>query len=174
MFPATLNTDFNGYVLFDPETLQAALQRSPAEDEDLYRLFTTTDQGDQVLSSGAIVPFLGVTDGGYAVCVRDDGTPSPFASLDLVAANAVFPLRITSRAFVADLAVMASWQAGLDWHPVELAPDNYSIELRGYRKMSAQTILECGYEFIATRCPELPAMTADLSKFIDLGNPEDR
>jgi hypothetical protein len=172
MFLATLNTDFNGYVLFDPETLQAALQRSPIDDEDLYRLFTTTEQGDQVLSSGAIVPILGVTAGGYAVCVRDPGTPSPFVSLGLVATNSILPLRITSRAFVADLAVMASWQAGLDWHPVDLPPGNYAVELRGYRKMSGQTILACGYEFIATPGPDLPAMTADLSKFIDLGNPD--
>jgi hypothetical protein len=172
MFLATLNTDFNGYVLFDPETLRAALDRAPVGDEDLYRLFTTTEDGDRVLSSGAMVPILGVTDGSYPVCVRESATPSPFVSLDLLASNSLFPLHITSRAFVADLAVLASWKEGLDWHAVDLPPGYYAVDLLGYRKMAGLTIVDCGYEFVATRAPELPRLTADLNKFIDLGNPE--
>jgi hypothetical protein len=82
MSPATLNTDFNEHVLFDPATLQTALQRSPADEEDLYRWFTTTEQGNQVPSPGAILPVLGVTDEGYAVFVRSDRTANPFVSLD--------------------------------------------------------------------------------------------
>jgi hypothetical protein len=73
---------------------------------------------------------------------------------------------------VADLAVLVSWKEELDWHPVDLSPGYYAVDLLGYRKMAGPTIVDCGYVFVATRSADLPSLTADLNRFIDLGNPE--
>lgn len=171
MFLETLSTDMNGFVLFDPGTLRMALGREPAEGEDIYRLFTSSEAGDRAVAMGAVVPVLGITDGGYPVCARDANTASPFLGLPVVGENSAFPLQVSSEAFVADLAVFAWWQNELEWHPAKLPRGFFSVTIRGYRKMVEGTIVATGYEFEATPVPSLPAMTGDLARFIDLGNP---
>jgi hypothetical protein len=172
VFLKELNTDLNGFVLFDPRTLTAALGREPAPGEDLYALFTKSDDGDKVVKEGAIVPILGITDATYNVCVRMADEPGPFANLPPYDENAVFPLHVEQKAYVADLAVLAYWEPRTDWHELDLPSGCYGVAIRAYLKLDAQQAIEdCGYEFVLERSERLPAVTGDLAKFIDLGNP---
>lgn len=53
-----VNTDFNGIVFFEPSRLRARYGGRVAAGADLVARHTTTDEGDDVLGAGLILPLL--------------------------------------------------------------------------------------------------------------------
>lgn len=161
-----LSVDFNGIVLFEPERLVEYFDGEIPVGENLYRKFTTTNAGDEVVQEGIVVPVLAINDGFYKVIVRFAVEPSPIETNLFVVENAAFPLQIGRKGFIvlADLAVLWEWEADLGWNGIDVQPGNYTVSVRGFRKIENNEISECGYEFVLSPTSNLPPLTAILDK----------
>ncbi|MCK6587427.1 MAG: hypothetical protein HUU21_16535 [Polyangiaceae bacterium] len=165
MWVGTVITDFNGIVLFDPDLLQKRYGGRIDEGTDLFTKFTTTDEGDVVLTEGLIVPVLAIDDAPYKVIVRrSDEAEIPAGSV--VAENGIYPLRVSKRLVVADLVVLKEWTEDLGWQDVPAQAGTYAVTVRGFRNVDAsgKRIIEAGYEIVLDARPMLPALTADTGK----------
>jgi hypothetical protein len=91
----TQGTDYNGIVLFDPAALHefyGRIQRGAS----LFRRFTETDDGDQVLERGMVVPILAIDDPGYSLVFATRVEESPVEPW-VVVTNGVFPFWVSTR-----------------------------------------------------------------------------
>ncbi len=165
MFISTIITDFNGVVLFEPHLLQQRYGGRIEEGTDLFTKFTTSDEGDAVLTEGLIVPILAIDDSPYKIIVRRSDEPKVNRG-SIVVENGVFPLRVHQELVVADLVVLKEWTEGLGWNAVNIEPGTYAVRVRGFREVdsSGRRITEAGYEFILEPREVLPALTADVGK----------
>jgi hypothetical protein len=165
MLRLEISVDFNGLVLFEPALLREFHGGAIAPGTDLFTRYTTTEEGDAVLSAGLVVPILSIDDAGYTVFVRHSSEGTGFSGKPLVE-NGIFPFRVRERAVVGDLAVLKEWIEDLGWQDAGLPQGNYAVTVHGYREFNeARTkIVNAGYEFIVDPRISLPALTADLSK----------
>lgn len=163
-----VDTDFNGIVFFDPCLLRAQAGGSIAPGTDLFTRYTTTEEGDDVIAAGVILPLLAIDDGGYEIVVRRSDEEPP-ALGEIVVENGAYPLHVQQRLMVADLAVLKDWEEELGWQDCDVAPGVYSAVIRGFREAGVDgRITRAGYELTLQRVSELPAPTADLSKNLRL------
>lgn len=165
MWIGTVFTDANGIVLFDPGRLRERYGGSIAERTDLFTKFIATDEGDEVLKEGIVVPILSIDDAGYEVVVRrasEAYTPPGVALVE----NGVYPLRVSDRLVIADIAVLRDWADGLGWEDVSVPAGIYAVTIRGFQELdvSGRTILHAGYEIILAAQECLPAFTADTGR----------
>ena len=171
MFLKEMITDFNGFVLFDPVRLERALGRPPVQGEDLYSLFRSSDLGDRVVAQGAILPILGLTDGGYEICVRTENEPSPFSQIPVYANNGEYPLVVETTAYLADLAVLDEWCVELDWQALELPRGTYSGTVAAHLELADGAIERAALDVCLSARGLLPALSADLAKDMNVLNP---
>jgi hypothetical protein len=165
MWTGTVDTDYNGIVLFDPGLLRDRYGGAIAEGTDLFTRYTTTEEGDEVIAAGLVVPILAIDDAGYEVAVRTTGEPSPIDA-DTVVENGVYPLRVRDGLVIADLAVLREWVDELGWQPVGMAPGSYAVRVRGFRAIdgTGRRIERAGFEFVLDPCEVLPRPSADLGR----------
>jgi hypothetical protein len=158
----TQNTDFNGIVLFDPAALVDFYGGRIRKGTNLFRKFTTTDDGDEMLRLGIVVPVLAIDDAGYTVIVRTADESSPVESCVMMT-NGAFPLYVRGEAVLADLAVFREWEYGTDWTHVPIAVGRYSVDVRGFRRLATRgrNILDAGYEFVLKPVRRLPRVTGE-------------
>jgi len=67
-----------GFVIADPERLDT-FHGGRARDYDLLELYSATDTGEAVSSSGVAIPVLGLDPGYYSVTLRDNSARSQLA-----------------------------------------------------------------------------------------------
>ncbi len=67
-----------GFVIADPERLDT-FHGGRAQDYDLLELYSATDTGEAVSSSGVAIPVLGLDPGYYSVTLRDNSARSQLA-----------------------------------------------------------------------------------------------
>jgi hypothetical protein len=158
-----LAVDFNGLVLFDPTRLENFLGGPIVEGTNLWQRFTTTEDGDEVVNQGIVVPILGINDGSYRVVVRQEDERS-VVSDPVVVENGEFPLSVQKRLVLADMAVLLEWTFELGWHDLDVSPGYYRVTIRGFRAIEHSRITRCGYEIVLAPAPVLPPMTASLEK----------
>jgi hypothetical protein len=164
-----VNTDFNGIVFFDPSRLRARYGGRVAAGTDLFTRYTTTDEGDDVLGAGLILPLLAMDDGGYEVIVRSpDEAPSELG--ELVVENGVYALGIEQGLVVADLAVLKDWEDDLGWQDCKVAPGEYAVTIRGFRQVEGpnRRIVRAGFELCLERVATRVVPTADLARNLRL------
>ncbi|WP_147451240.1 hypothetical protein [Corallococcus llansteffanensis] len=168
MFVTNVSADYNGIVLFEPTLLTK--RYSPLLDgTNLFKKFTTTDEGDEILREGLIVPVLAIDSAGYSIVVRDTDEPTGFAGCELVVENAEYALNVESRLVIADLAVLVEWASDEGWQDVDgVSPGLYSVSVRGWRRKEKAEIVEAGYEFVLRRQAALPEVTADTGKIMQI------
>lgn len=161
MWKGTQLTDYNGIVLFDPDALKKYYGRIRAG-TNLFKRFTTTTDGDEILALGIVVPILAIDDAGYTIVIRERSESSPVEPFVIVT-NEVYPFRVTREAVLADLAVLRSWKEGLDWQRVPIPMGTYGVTVRGFRRMAKtrRQIVDAGYEFVLRRVRKLPKVTAN-------------
>lgn len=163
-----VDTDFNGIVFFDPSILQAREGGRVPAGADLFTRYTTTDEGDEVLAAGVVLPLLAIDDAGYEIVVRQSDE-EPRGLGEIIVVNGVYPLRVAQRLVVADLAVLKDWEDELGWQDCEVTPGEYAGVIRGFRETNTDgRIIRAGYELTLERVDALPAPTADLSKNLRL------
>jgi hypothetical protein len=63
-------------VLFDPDALTQFYGRIRTG-TNLFKRFTRTIDGDEILERGIVVPTLAIDDAGYTIIIRDVAEPSP-------------------------------------------------------------------------------------------------
>lgn len=154
----TVNVDYNGIVLFEPNRLEKYFKHIP-EGENLFEIMTTTNHGEAVLEKGIVLPILAITDGGYDVNIYiDEFKPRN----NIVFSNGVFPLKIESKLIIADLAVFREWHYDVDWFDTRVPKGIYSATLRGYCEIKNNTIVDCGYDVCLQPKNELPQFTANM------------
>lgn len=156
-----LTVDFNGIVLFDPDRLETFFGGRIDPGTDLWTRFTTTDDGDAVLSQGIVVPILGLNDGTYDVIVRHEAEASPVSD-PVIVENGVFPLQVDRRAVLCDLAVFLDWERDVGWHDAAVDPASYGVTVCGFRAIEDGRVVRCGFEFVLARAEALPDLTASL------------
>lgn len=155
--------DFNGIVVFDPSLLEEFFtEMKPGE--NLYRRFTTTDDGDKVVDKGIMIPVLGINDSIYKVYVRSTHEESPIPSDLIMVSNGSFPFRVKERAIIADMATLLEWSPEENWQTLELPVGNYSVCVNGFRKIENNEISDFGYEIVFRSCEVLPQFTGSLNK----------
>lgn len=165
MFTGSLDTDFNGIVLFDPSALREHYGGGIPEGTDLFTRYVTTDEGDEVLSRGLIVPVLAIDDAGYDIVVRLATEPSGMRG-EAVVVNGIYPLRVIDELVVADLLVLREWSDRSDWQPTGIGPGAYGVSMHGFRqiirhKAGKARIASAGYEFVLDVEHQLPKLSAD-------------
>jgi|GEM_PF-1022808 len=158
-----LTVDFGGIVMFDAACLKGCFGRDIAEGENLYRLFVTTDMGDEVVDAGAVIPIVGINDSTYEILIRSDAEKSSVDDL-IIVSNGVFPLEVRQRLVIADLAVLYEWDEGLGWHSLRVDPGFYGVTVNGFRKIEAGAVSRFGYELVFARHDSLPAFSGDLER----------
>ncbi|MBT0568224.1 hypothetical protein [Williamsia sp. CHRR-6] len=157
-----MTVDFNGIVIFDPARLSdyyGGIKRG----HNVWRDFTTTNMGDEVVQQGIVVPLIGINDGSYEVYVRSVSEPSCWG-LDSIKDNKGFPLRVSVRLVIADMAVLLDWYEDEGWFDIDCEPGFYDVDIYGYRKVVSGAVQSCGYDFVLTNVERLPTMTAELEK----------
>ena len=161
MWKGTQFTDYNGIVLFDPDALKKYYGRIRAG-TNLFKRFTTTTDGDEILSLGIVVPILAIDDAGYTIIIRDPSEKSPIEPYVIVN-NEVYPFRVTREAVLADLAVFRSWEEDTDWQRVPIPVGAYGVSVRGFRRIAKakRKIVDAGYEFVLKKARKLPKVTAN-------------
>ena len=161
MWKGTQLTDYSGIVLFDPDALTQFYGRIRTG-TNLFKRFTRTTDGDEILKLGIVVPILAIDDAGYTIIIRDAAEPSPIDPY-VVVTNATYPFRVTREAVLADLAVFRDWEADLDWQRVPIPVGRYAVTIRGFRRIAKtrRKILDAGYEFALRRVRKLPPVSAD-------------
>lgn len=161
MWKTVQNTDYNGIVLFEPSLLKEYYGDRIRKGSNLFRRFMKTDDGDEVLRLGIIVPILAIDDAGYTVIFRQEAEKSEVEPY-VVLSNGVYPFRVKAEAVLADLAVLRDWEEDLDWQRVPLDTGRYAITVRGFRRMAntKRKIVDAGYEFVLRKSARLPRVTA--------------
>ncbi|MDQ1924539.1 hypothetical protein [Massilia pseudoviolaceinigra] len=155
--------DFGGIVVFDDKGLQAYFGNI-AEGDNLYRRFTSTDDGDKVVEQGIVIPIIGVNDSSYRVSVRMAGEPSVVPDELIIVRNASFPLRVTGRLIIADLAVFLEWYPEEGWQQIDIAPGCYAAAVNGFRKVENNVVVDFGFDIVLTPADALPPMSASLQQ----------
>ena len=163
MQETSIIVDFNGIVIFDP-LLLGALYPEVGHGENLYRRFTQTPEGDDVVKQGIVVPIIGINDSIYRVLIRDEAEQSPVDSDLIVVSNYAFPLRIASQAVITDLASLLEWNPEEEWQKMNIPPGNYSVRINGFRNIMNNEVVDFGFEVVLTGCECLPQFSASLVK----------
>ncbi len=161
VWKGTQLTDYNGIVLFDPDGLNQFYGRIRTG-TNLFKRFTTTTDGDEILARGIVVPILAIDDAGYTIIIRNAAEPSPIDPYVIVT-NETYPFHVTREAVLADLAVFREWEANLDWQRVPIPIGKYAVSVRGFRRMAKtkRKILDAGYELVLRRVRKLPPVSAN-------------
>lgn len=164
MYLTALTTDCNGFCLFDPTILKQALAREPAEGENLFRMFQSSELGDEVLRLGAVVPIYPITDSLYTLCIRTAKSAFPAERLHAQARarTGVYPLHVHSRLVLADLAVLQEWSPELAWRDVPFRPGFYSVVIAAHHGEPA------GFDVLLTPEAQLPELTATFDTNLDI------
>jgi hypothetical protein len=167
-----LDTDGNGFVLFDPETLYEVLGGRPAYNENLLSIFTKTDIGDEVLRRGAMVPIYPLTSGGYNIALRMAGDESPhLAAAPLYAQTGPYCLDVRSEVYLADLVSMIEWEEYCGWQKVDfLGPGLYSCLIRAHQEILPNGDLgePGGFDVVFERVEALPHVPGFVDVDIDI------
>lgn len=160
MWTGTVFVEYNGLVLFAPDRL-VEFHGGIVDGSDLFHRYMESDEGDEVLDRGLIVPVLAIDDAGYVVLVREEREAAQVPESDIVVQNGEYPFCVTKRAVVADLLALREWHAEVGWYDVQVRPGSYAVTVRGFRRKERGVILEAGYDFVLSARPELPRCTAD-------------
>ncbi|NHZ40524.1 hypothetical protein [Massilia aquatica] len=165
-----INVDFNGIIIFDPERLQHYYSGIEAG-TNLYRKFTTTEDGDEVVKQGILVPIMGINDSTYPVIVRMADEESLIPEDLIVLSNSAFPLHVKGRAVIADMEVLMDWDVGPGWQDIAISPGLYSVAINGFRKIVEDkaavygyVVAKYGFEVVLTPTNALPECTGSLTK----------
>lgn len=161
-----LSVDFNGIVLFEPERLVNYFGGSIADGQNVYKAFTSSPAGEEVVERGIITPILGINDGLYKVFVRLNWEKQAVANDLITFENSEFPFEVGEKASIAlaDLAVLREWEDETGWNRIPMAPGHYSVLIRGFRRIENGAVQECGYEFVLSPRATLPSLTASLDQ----------
>lgn len=162
MWIGRIGIDYNGFVLFDLEVVQCHYGAKLAEGTDLFTRYITTEEGDEVLKVGLMVPVLGIDDSEYTVVVRDhDEIFVPPGRV--LFETGIYPLRIAHRLVLGDLAVLREWSSvdHGDLLDVPHAPGTFAVTVRGFCHRAGERLIDSGYEFVLRRTDGLPTLTAD-------------
>ena len=102
MWKVDVSVESNGIVFFDPTVVRAYYGEALSPGENLFRRFTTSDEGDAVLAGGVFVPILAIDDLGYDVVVRLEEEASTLPPEWILSTNEHYALRVDDRLVVAD------------------------------------------------------------------------
>lgn len=159
MFRCIVNTDFNGIVVFEPYRLANFFGGSIAPGTDLFRMFRTSEAGDEVLKAGIVIPILAIDDAGYSLeFFINEESKRPTSEIKFT--NGIFPLHVERRLVAADLAVFKEWEEDTDWIDVPVPTGIYAAQVRGFRARNEQgVIIDCGYEIVLETTNKMPALS---------------
>lgn len=163
-----VGVEYNGLVLYDPQTVADYYGGGPRDGENLFARYTTTDEGDAVLAAGLIVPVLAIDDAGYEVVVRMAGERHPFDEF-VVHRNHGFALLVTRRALVTDLYSLMDWSApaSAEYAELDVAPGAYRVDVDAFsRHVPGEGIVAAGYLFTFTPRATLPPVEADAGAYM--------
>jgi hypothetical protein len=155
MWQVKLVVDFNGIVLFDPDVVVEEFGKI-RRGTNLFKRFTTTDDGDRALATGAFVPVLGIDDSDYEIYVRFDSEPSLVPEELVLCTSGAFALRVKHALVIADLEALQYWNGSSDGNRLQFSRGTYAVNIRGF---SSAGLKRAGYEFILSRKKKLPKIT---------------
>lgn len=158
-----LTVDYNGIVLFNPAALAGRFGGSIEAGTNVLEQLQDTTAGDVVVAAGIALPILGINDSTYEFHIRLATEPSEVDSLCILE-NGVFPLQVSQRLVIADLAVLVEWADELGWKSVDVAAGTYGVTIRGFRAIEGGRVVRFGYEAVFEPRDSLPAMSGSLVK----------
>ncbi|MDC7241686.1 MAG: hypothetical protein PQJ50_15130 [Spirochaetales bacterium] len=154
----TIQTDFNGIVIFEPTRLEAFYGGTIDENTNIFDKMLKTDDGEEVLKQGIIVPILAIDDAGYDIefYLNDISMRSRD---NIVFTTGIFPLHVEERLVISDLAVLWNWTENVGWTDISISPGYYETTVRGFKEVKNSVIESCGYEIHFKGVSELPKLT---------------
>ncbi len=166
MVRVSLDVRSNGMVIFDPAALIRHYGGITAG-TNLFERYTTTDEGDDVITKGLIIPVLGILNTPKTLIFKTHGEPWEFEG-DVWLDSEHHPLAIVAGLVVFDLAPLKSWPEDAPWIPVPgFGPGTYRVAIRLYGRESVSDPNRAfGYIIEIEACAELPPLTADLDEFL--------
>lgn len=154
--------DFNGIIIFDCEGIQKFFS-GIEPGTNLYQRFTTTDDGDELVKQGILIPIMGINDSIYRVIVRMEDEESPVPNDLIIVTNSAFPLHVTGRVVIADMVLLLDWSVDESWQDLTIPIGFYSVTINGFRKIVDSVVVEFGFEVVFTPADELPKFTGQLA-----------
>lgn len=155
MWQVTVSVESNGIILFDPHVVREELGHVRRR-TNLFRRFTTTEEGDRVLARGLFVPVLAIDDAGYDVHIRMEHEPSRVRDEHVLRTNGTFALRVARSLAITDLESLMSWGEEEVNNQIEFPRGNYGVSVRGFSSLDLST---AGYEFVFAKGHRLPEVT---------------
>ena len=120
--------------------------------------------GDKVVEQGIVIPIIGINDSAYKVIARIADEESIVSDHLIIKKNSFFPLRVTGRVIIADLATLLEWYPDEGWQDVHVPPGFYSAVVNGFRRVDNDEVVDFGFEIVFTQTNELPQFTGSLTK----------
>jgi hypothetical protein len=159
-----VDVEFNGIVVFDPLNLKNHYGNIQSG-ENLFKRYIETDEGDEVIGAGLIVPILSIDDAGYDVVLMKEGEVCEEEKC-VIARNEFLFLEIIEKAIICDLYAIMDWDDSIsvDYNVVDLVPGKYKVSIGGYRKMLGSNIEKAGYILKFAPVDLIGEVTADLGK----------
>jgi hypothetical protein len=154
----SLDVDYNGIVLFDPRVVTQHLGKI-RRGTNLFRRFTTTDEGDEVVAAGLFVPVLAIDDAEYDIFVRFESEESRIADEWVLCENGFSPLVISDALVIADLEALLKWTGPGDGNRLQFSRGTYAVRVRGFSSVGLEN---AGYEFILKKVSRLPKVTGKI------------
>ena len=132
----------------------------------VYKTNIITDYNGIVLFDPTTLAscFGGVIKDGMNILEQATKTETGDVISDLIVIeNGSFPLQVSSKLIITDMAVLVEWEKDLGWETVLLPLGYYAVTIRGFREIKNGEIIRFGFEFVLSPCDILPELTANLS-----------
>ena len=159
-----VDVEFNGIVVFDPLNLKS-YYGNIQNGENLFKRYIETEEGDEVIGAGLIVPILSIDDAGYDVILMKEGEVCE-EEKHIITKNEFLFLEIVEKAIICDLYAIMDWDDSIsvDYTTMDLSPGKYRVSIGGYREMSGGNIEKAGYILKFAPVDVIGEVTADLGK----------
>ncbi|MFD3762721.1 hypothetical protein [Streptomyces sp. NPDC058622] len=156
-----------GFVLLDATGLDDVGAGSPVG-RNLLQLFSTSEQGDQVVRDGIAIPAQDIDPGFYTVLVRHAQSPSPWQDPKVASAGWVLHVR-SGELLLCGLGYLTKWTPDHPRHRrISVPPGWYEVEVRG-RLLDPDDPDDAAYEFVLSGpTGTRPTFHADLNHGLNL------
>ncbi|MQP66281.1 hypothetical protein GE253_13115 [Niveispirillum sp. SYP-B3756] len=152
----------NGIVIFDKNVVKRFYGSKIKDGDDLLNRFMTSDEGDDALKNGLIVPVLAIDDMGYDIIIKMDNENCPEESF-IIFSNGTYPLHIEEFACIYDLYSIMHWSnESEDGVRINIEKGYYGVNIHGYRIDDENGhIKKAGYIFSFKKESDLPKVTGE-------------
>jgi hypothetical protein len=155
-----VDVDFNGIILFNYPEILDLFGGHIQDGQNILDDFTKTEKGNIVLDKGIALPILGMDDGGYILRLFIDEIPDDH-NREIIFRDEFFYMNVTSKLYVADIAVFWEWEDFSGWEETSVPRGIYEVRVEGVSYLNENNEVEYGYDLTLRSIPKLLKRTVE-------------